>query len=76
MNIVVDAKAIGGITSSVQGNSYVNVKWMQVVRGGTCFICGREGHLARDRSAPLEVKIVSCGGRKFDQCGEIGHFKV
>lgn len=41
---------------------------VQVVRGRTVLIVV-EDHLARDRRCPAR-------GRKFDQCGEIGHFKV
>ena len=61
--------ARGGDISSEQVNSVVDVS------GGTssgkrdCFNCGREDHFARDKRCPAR-------GRKCDQCGEIGHFKV
>ena len=69
VNTVVDDGARGGDTSSEQVNSVVDGS------GGTssgkrdCFNCGREDHFARDRRCPAR-------GRKCDQCGEIGHFKV
>ena len=69
VNAVVDNGARGGDISSEQVNSVVDVS------GGTssgkrdCFNCGREEHFARDRRCPAR-------GRKCDQCGEIGHFKV
>ena len=68
VNAVHDGARGGDITSQ-QVNSLVDVS------GGTssgkkdCFNCGREDHFARDRRCPAQ-------GRKCDQCGEIGHFKV
>lgn len=69
VNSVVDNGAGGGDISSEQVNSVVDVC------GGTSsgkrdyFNCVRQDHFARDRRCPPR-------GRKCDQCGEIGHFKV
>lgn len=68
-------EAMGSNSNSEQVNTVVDVKGgmyvcmeVQVVRGRTVLIVV-EDHLARDRRCPAR-------GRKFDQCGEIGHFKV
>ena len=69
MNTVVDDRARGDDISSEPVNSVVDIS------GGTssgkrdCFHCGREDHFVRDSRCPAR-------GRKCDQCGEIGHFKV
>ena len=69
VNNVVDGKALEGNISSEQVNSVVDVKGGTSGERRDCFNCGREDHFARDRRCPAR-------GRKCDQCGEIGHFKV
>ena len=69
MNAVVDDGAMGGDISSEQVNSVVDVSRGTSSGKRDCFNCGREDHFARDRRC-------SARGRKCDQCGEIGHFKV
>ena len=69
MNAVVDDGAMGGDISSEQVNSVVDVSGGTSSGKNDCFNCGREDHFARDRRCPAR-------GRKYDQCGEIGHFKV
>ena len=69
VNNVVDGKVLEGNISSEHVNSVVDVKGGTSGERRDCFNCGREDNFARDRKCPAQ-------GRKCDQCGEIGHFKV
>ena len=61
--------AMGGNANSEQVSYVTGTGLNRNVDRGSCFSCGRDDHLARDRRCPAR-------GRKCDQCGEIGHFKV
>ena len=60
---------MGGNANSEQVNNVTNTGLNRNVDRRSCFNCGRDDHFARDRRCPAR-------GRKCDQCGEIGHFKV
>ena len=61
--------AIRGNANSDQVNNVTDTGLNRNVDGMSCFNCDRDDHFARDRRCPAR-------GRKFDQCGEICHFKV
>ena len=61
--------AMGGNANSEQVNNVTDTGLNTNVDKRSCFNCGRDDHFARDRRCPAR-------GRKCDQCGEIGHFKV
>ena len=61
--------AMGGNANSEQVNNVTDTGLNRNVDRRSCFNCGRDDHFARDRRCPAR-------GRKCDQCGEIGHFKV
>ena len=61
--------AMGGNANSEQVNNVTDTRLNRNVDRRSCFNCGRDDHFARDRRCPAR-------GRKCDQCGEIGHFKV
>ena len=61
--------AMGENANSEQVNNVTDTELNRNVDRRSCFNCGRDDHFARDRRFPAR-------GRKCDQCGEIGHFKV
>ena len=61
--------AMEGNANPEQVNNVTDTGLNRNVDRRRCFNCGRDDHFARDRRCPAR-------GRKCDQCGEIGHFKV
>lgn len=62
-------ETMGGNAGSEHVNSVTDVKFGANSEKKECFNCGREDHFARDWRCPAR-------GRKCDQCGAVGHFKV
>ena len=61
--------SMGGNANSEHVNNVTDTGLNRNVDRRSCFNCGRDDHFARDRRCPAR-------GRKCDQCGEKGHFKV
>ena len=61
--------AMGGNANSERVNNVTDTGLNGNVDRRNCFNCCLDDHFARDRRCPAR-------GRKCDQCGEIGHFKV
>ena len=61
--------AMGGNANSEKVNNVTNTLLSGKGDRRGCFNCGQDDHFARDRRCPAR-------GRKCDQCGEIGQFKV
>ena len=60
---------MGGNTDSEQVNNVTALNGKGDRKD--CFNCGQD----RERPRLQGINVLQ-GGRKFDQCGEIGHFKV